>query len=207
MLYLLRRLKRTEASFRWVNMAMSSIMSNFGGFIGWRSSSFTIRNWNTHTHTRSWSRSLTIRDLYMSTVSQLIKKDTKLFILNSWISLSAPQIHYRSGCNAKDERFTFCEKGESWESSGLQNIHILHENSKQTNILFKWELWYELSDEPTRPSLVSTVVLSPFSSLTSTSVYASLSSGIQTLFVPERVGSERFTVGTQLTRRWRKTFI
>lgn len=51
MLYLLRRLKRTEASFRWVNMAMSSIMSNFGGFIGWRSSSFTIRNWNTHTHT------------------------------------------------------------------------------------------------------------------------------------------------------------
>lgn len=50
MLYLLRRLKRTEASFRWVNMAMSSIMSNFGGFIGWRSSSFTIRNWNTHTH-------------------------------------------------------------------------------------------------------------------------------------------------------------
>lgn len=205
MLYLLRRLKRTEASFRWVNMAMSSIMSNFGGFIGWRSSSFTIRNWNTHT--RSWSHSLTIRHLYMSTVSQLIKKDTKLFILNSWISITAPQIHYWSGCNAKDERFTFCEKGESWESSGLKNIHILHENSKQTTILFKRKLWYELSDEPTRPSLVSTVVLSPFSSLTSTSVYASLSSGIQTLFVPERVGSERFTVSTQLTRRWRKTFI
>lgn len=74
MLYLLRRLKRTEASFRWVNMAMSSIMSNFGGFIGWRSSSFTIRNWNTHT--RSWSHSLTIRDLYMSTVDHNWSKKT-----------------------------------------------------------------------------------------------------------------------------------
>lgn len=35
---------------------------------------------------------------------------------------------------------TFCEKGESLEPSGLKNIHILQEDNKQTNILFKRKL-------------------------------------------------------------------
>ena len=40
--YLDLRLCKTAASFRYVRLAMSSIFSNFGGFIDWMSSFFTV---------------------------------------------------------------------------------------------------------------------------------------------------------------------